>query len=266
MEFKNERTISPEVRGQLQKLVDLWKSQLGDALIGVYVHGSLALGCFLEETSDLDVLIVTNRRMEREERLILAEAIIALDGKPCPLEMSAIFIGDLSPWQHPVACQFHYSDYWTAAYRSLLNGELQTSFIVDEEFKDEDLTSYIHLLNQCGICLYGEPIGKVFPPVPESDFWQAISAGVENYDFHAYNPRYFVSNILILGRVLSYKKEQRILSKYEGGQWTSRYVPERLRYIVDHALKVWYEGEEPAEYPQADLEELRSFLIGEILK
>ncbi|MGN0293624.1 MAG: aminoglycoside adenylyltransferase domain-containing protein [Lachnospiraceae bacterium] len=53
----------------------------------------------------------------------------------------------------------------------------------------------------------------------DEDFWLAISADIDEYDFHAYDSRYLVSNVLILGRILSFKREKRILSKYEGGIW-----------------------------------------------
>ena len=59
------------------------------------------------------------------------------------------------------------------------------------------------------------------------DFWSSISAEIDDYDFNAYNDRYFVSNILILGRILSYKIERVILSKYEGGLWAAKHVPQK---------------------------------------
>lgn len=68
-----------------------------------------------------------------------------------------------------------------------------------------------------------------------SDFWNAISEDIDEYDFHAYNPRYFASNVLILGRILSFKKETRILSKYESGLWMIDYVPEELKYLPELA-------------------------------
>lgn len=84
--------------------------------------GSLALGRFAEPVSDLDLLIVTGRRMPRRERLSVAAAVLEADRKPCPLEMSALYIGDLRPWRHPAVCQFHYSGMWSDTYRRLLDG------------------------------------------------------------------------------------------------------------------------------------------------
>ena len=136
-------------------------------------------------------------------------------------------------------------------------------YVADHEFPDADVTSYIKLLTQCGIVLYGRKIEEVFADVSDEDFWSAISADVDEYDFHAYNARYFASNVLILGRILSFKKEKRILSKYEGGLWMRKNVPENLQYLPELAMKIWFEGEEHI-LPEEDLDQLRDYLVREI--
>ena len=75
--------------------------------------------------------------------------------------------------------------------------------------------------------------------------------------------RYFASNILILGRILSFKKEKKILSKYDGGLWMIENVPEELSYLPKLAMKIWYEDEQ-YELPESDLNKLRTYLIEEI--
>lgn len=264
MDFRSYDTISPPVRAQLDRLTELWQRRLGDALVGVYVHGSMALGCFRESVSDVDALIVTGRRIPRAERLAIAGDILAIDQRPCPLELSAIFEGDLIPWFHPTVCQFHYSDYHRENYQKLLRGELSEYEIVDRDFPDPDIACHVRLTRQCGVRLFGKPIDKVFPEVPEADFLDSLCQDVDDYDFHAYQPRYFSSNILILGRILSYLREGRILSKYDGGLWTAAHVPAASRSIVEAALQSWYAGEPMPEIDDGALEALRAFLIGEI--
>ena len=264
MEFKNYDTISLNVKEQIRNVTDTWLKCIGESVIGIYLHGSIVLNCFVEGVSDIDILIVCDRRISREERILISKDITEIDCKPSHLEMSAVWINDLNPWKYPTPCQYHYSDSWTEHYKNLLNGNIKESFIVDEDFCDPDIASYIHLINQSGICIYGRPINEVFPIIPEKDFWDAISNDINTYDFHAYNPRYFASNILILGRILSYKMEKRILSKYESGIWALHYVPERFKYIVDNAIKEWYLEEKGLEYKEEDLEELRLLLINEI--
>ena len=136
-------------------------------------------------------------------------------------------------------------------------------YVVDHEFPDADVTSYIKLLKQCGIVLYGREIQEVFADVSDEDFWAAISADIDDYDFHDYDARYFASNVLILGRILSFKKERRILSKYDGGKWMIDHVPEDLKYLPKLAMKIWFEGEEHF-LPKEDLSRLRDYLVNEI--
>lgn len=265
MDFKNYKTLPSDVKEQIRNVTNTWLKCIGESVIGIYLHGSIALNYFVKGVSDIDILIISDRRLSRDERLLISKNIIETDCKPSHLEMSAVWINDLNPWKYPTPCQYHYSDSWTEHYKNMLNGNIKESFIVDEDFCDPDIASYVHLINQSGICIYGKPIKDVFPAIPEKDFWNSLSINITEYDFRAYNPRYFSSNILILGRILSYKKEKRILSKYEGGLWTRDYVPERFRYIIDNALKEWYSGEKDLEYNKADLDELRQLLINDIL-
>lgn len=86
------------------------------------------------------------------------------------------------------------------------------------------------------------------------------SGDIDDYDFHDYDARYFASNILILGRILSFKKEKRILSKYEGGLWMIENVPEKLKYLPECAMAIWFDGEEHL-LPEDDLIQLREFLV-----
>lgn len=51
----------PEVAGLIDDLLAGVRGALGDNLLGVYLRGSLAIGDFNPETSDVDVLIVTHR-------------------------------------------------------------------------------------------------------------------------------------------------------------------------------------------------------------
>lgn len=59
MHFCGFETLSAPVRAQLARVADIWQTRLAGDLLGVYLHGSLALGRFAEPVSDLDLLIVT---------------------------------------------------------------------------------------------------------------------------------------------------------------------------------------------------------------
>ena len=252
-----------EILNQINSVVDIWKRHLGDYLIGVYLHGSIVLNAFDPNSGDIDLLVVVKDSIGIETKLEIARDIIEIDKKPRPLEMSAVKQTDAINWKTPGNCVFHYSDFWTAKYIERFRNPNMEVYVADHEFPDADVTSYIKLLKQYGIVLYGRKIEEVFADVSDEDFWLAISADVDEYDFHAYDTRYFASNVLILGRILSFKKEKRILSKYEGGLWMIKNVPENLKYLPELAMKIWFEGEEHI-LPEEDLNKLRDYLVSEI--
>lgn len=257
------KDLPPEIRNQIKSVVDIWKRHLGDDLIGVYLHGSIVLNAFNPDSGDVDILVVVKDTLSISTKLEIAGNIIEIDRKPCPLEMSAVKQTDARNWKTPGNCVFHYSDFWTEKYIERFRNPDLELYVADHEFPDADVTSYIKLLKQCGIVLYGKEIEDVFADVSDEDFWLAISADIDEYDFHAYDERYLASNILILGRILSFKKEKRILSKYETGLWMVKNVPENLKCLPELAMKIWFEGEEHI-LPEKDLNELRTYLVGEI--
>lgn len=255
--------LPKDIALQISKVVDIWKKHLKEDLIGVYLHGSIALNAFNPDSGDIDILVVVKDSIDISEKLAIARNIISIDRTPRPLEMSAIKLSDALSWKTPGNCVFHYSDFWTERYLERFKNPDAEVYVADQEFPDADVTSYIKLLKQCGVVLYGREIQDVFADVSDEDFWSAISADIDDYDFHDYNERYFASNILILGRILSFKKEKRILSKYDGGLWMIENVPEDLKYLPENAMKIWFENESH-ELPEKDLERLREYLVEEI--
>lgn len=231
--------------------------------MGVYLHGSIVLDAFNPDSGDIDILVVVKESIETEKKLQIAKDIIEIDSCPRPLEMSAIKLVDARNWKDDGNCVFHYSDFWTEKYKNRFNNPNEEVFVVDHEFPDADVTSYIKLINQSGIVLYGEKIENVFCDISDEDFFRAISFEAEEFDFHNYNERYFASNILILGRILSFKVTKKILSKYDAGKWLIDYVPTELKHIPQNAMKMWFEGEE-CSFKEEELDTLKNFLVEKI--
>ena len=182
-----------------------------------------------------------------------------LDGKPCPIEISAVTLYNAQNWKNPGSCVFHDSDFWKEKHLMRFWDPDAEVYVVDHEFPDPDVTSYIRVV------LCGAPIEAVFAPVSDEDFWAAISNEAEAYDFHSYAPRYLASNVLILGRILSFKMEKKILSKYEAGLWMMRNLPPEFTELIENTMKIWYEGK-TCTLPEKELEKLRLCLIEKIKK
>lgn len=52
--------LPSDISAQIGSVVEVWKKHLGDRLVGVYLHGSIALGAFSPDSGDIDILIVVN--------------------------------------------------------------------------------------------------------------------------------------------------------------------------------------------------------------
>ncbi|MBQ8846878.1 MAG: nucleotidyltransferase domain-containing protein, partial [Lachnospiraceae bacterium] len=54
------------------------KAILGDNLVGVYLHGSAAMGCYNDEKSDIDLLVVIHNDMSDEEKRRYMDIVVEL--------------------------------------------------------------------------------------------------------------------------------------------------------------------------------------------
>ena len=89
------------VRAQIQTLCEQVSAALGDTLIGIYLHGSLALGCFNPERSDLDLLVVNAQPMSVETKRHIVGLLLQISKRPGPLEISFLVLPDLRPFAIP---------------------------------------------------------------------------------------------------------------------------------------------------------------------
>src|SRR5690242_19376551 len=105
-------TCPAGVRSQIERLLAITQDALQDNLTGVYLHGSLAMGCFNPERSDLDLLVITSEPMSVETKRALVEALLRLSGNPTPIEISFLSAADLMPWRYPTPFDLHYSEDW----------------------------------------------------------------------------------------------------------------------------------------------------------
>ena len=102
---------------QAERLTTDLASILSDALVGVYLHGSLVLGCFNPQRSDIDVVAVTRRLTTQDERRRLGALMLRSSSSkerprqpPYPLELSLLTGAQLRPWRYPTPFDFHYGE------------------------------------------------------------------------------------------------------------------------------------------------------------
>jgi predicted nucleotidyltransferase len=230
------------VRQQTLALVAGLQATLGGELLGVYLHGSLAMGCYNPQRSDLDLLAVTHTRLPHAARPRLARLLLSLSGVPAAIEMSVLSHTGLHPWQHPAPYEFHYSEDW----RDRTQAHLEHGTWPEEAAppRDADLAAHITVTLARGLGLWGPPPAEVFPPVPAIDYADSILGDFRwGRDLLGVNPVYFVLNAC---RVRAYLEEGQVLSKDEGGEWGLRCLPPPQAGLVQQALRL-YRGELASE-------------------
>ena len=256
---------SVDVRAQVEYLASEFRRHLGDNLIGIYLHGSLATGCFNPLRSDIDILVVTRQKIEIETKRALARLILDASRQPAPVEISFLTFGDLHPWRHPTPYDFHYSEDWREKFeREPADGDWK-NWEAAERF-DDDLAAHITVLNHRGVCLFGQPASEVFPLVPEQDFVDSILEDVLGAKFGlsaaAQFPVYVVLNAC---RTLGFLRTKRVLSKEEGGRWALDNLPSEFHKTIADALEEYRGGRnEQSRLSKESLTDFSAYMKNEI--
>ncbi len=237
----------------LRQAVDLFEDALGEHLSGIYLHGSLAMGCYRPEQSDIDLLVVIHNKAPFPVYQRLARRIVEFqDSLPNRrgIECSVILKQYLTDFVHPTPFEFHFSDFHLDRYR-------QDEHYICGGFEDADLAAHLTVVYHRGKTLYGPAIRSVMLPVNERLYIQSLVYDIENaVEDIAGKPVYFTLNLC---RVLGYLVEKNIFSKQEGGEWGLRILPSPYGPLINHCL---------AEYTGADCssevippEEWREFAV-----
>lgn len=182
-------------------------------LVGVYVHGSAALGGF-GPGSDLDVLVVAASDAEWTR---LAGRLLADCGQPRPLELSVV---DASACAHPARP-------WP--YLLHVNSG-ESRFSLNPDAGDPDLIAHYAVTRAAGITIIGPPAVDVFGPVVRDELVAYLRDEL-GWATNSADQRYAVLNAC---RAVAYAEEGVLLSKPDGARWwLRRFGPEPL---VEHAL------------------------------
>ena len=93
----------------LRKFTEETQNILGNALVGVYLHGSAAMGCFNPAKSDLDLLIVVEDAMEDDVKRRYMDMVLRLNAEaPAKgLELSVLRREACADFVHPMPFELH---------------------------------------------------------------------------------------------------------------------------------------------------------------
>jgi streptomycin 3"-adenylyltransferase len=213
--------------------VDLLVRNLKSRLVGVYLHGSLAMGSYFPPKSDMDFIIVTDNKLDTA----LAKSLnfsIAEYAKPRPtvgsIECSVITMQTAKETPEQMPYELHYSE-------SCLN---DATTYGQEKF-DSDLPAHLMCIKRRGICLYGMAIDDVFGDVNWHNFLLSVMDDfnwiIEDENI-CESPYYGVLNICRVLQIIS-ENNKKYLSKYEGAIWGMENLSEAHVPLIQKALEIY---------------------------
>lgn len=190
---------APGWQRQAGLVVSALHDLLGEALAGVYVHGSAALGGWTP-ASDLDLLVTTDAA-DRDWHAIGHGLLAALAPSPV-IELSIISTTAASAPGHPWPFLVHVD-------------QRDSRVIIDNGAGDADLLMHYLVARRGGVALTGPPLEAAFGPVPRDTVIAYLADELAWALEHA-DERYVVLNAC---RALAYRSDSLVLSKTVGGRW-----------------------------------------------
>jgi streptomycin 3"-adenylyltransferase len=111
-----------------------------------------------------------------------------------------------------------------------------------ENEKDKEILSNLYTTRKRGFCIWGKPISKVFSQIPPHYHLRSVIEDLkctrkflhEDPERVGYDPAvYWVFGSC---RILAFIREEKVLSKFEGGQWGLANLPEEYHDLIEQAI------------------------------
>jgi predicted nucleotidyltransferase len=230
----------------------------GDDLIGVYLHGSAALGCYGPH-SDVDVVAAISRDSSTDEQRRLADLCLAVsrptwDDSHCLLELDVVVAPDVRPWRYPPPIDFHFSESFREGFE---RGEPKPWRVAESA----DLAASLTVLHAAGVVLTGARVQEVFPPVPLPDYRAAIVSDLPWCLERRDDRRLYV--VLGLPRIWAGLTTETVHSKATAAEWALPRLTSELRPVLEHGLAA-YRGEAEESWADLPVDDYIDFVIERI--
>ncbi|MBN1660533.1 MAG: DUF4111 domain-containing protein [Anaerolineae bacterium] len=224
-------TAYPEVNGALRALLAGVQSVLGDLVVGLYVHGSLAGGGFEPGRSDIDFCVATSSPLPASllPSLEAMHVRLAASGRPWVDRLEGSYI--------PLRALRRYDP--ADAHHPALR--VDGSFDVDHHGVDWIIQLYV--MREHGIAVAGPPPRTLIDPIQPDDLRRA-ALGI----LHAWwvpqladhtrlcAAEYQAYAVLTMCRILYTLEHGTVVPKAEAARWARGIVDEPGALLIDLAL------------------------------
>lgn len=252
----------------LFRFTEMSKKILGNNLVGIYLHGSAAMGCFNPKKSDLDLILIVKNDIPNAEKMEFMNKVVELNEEaPAKgIELSIVKKEFCNPFVYPTPFELHFS----AMHLNWFKAQPE-DYIEKMQGTDKDLAAHFTIINKCGVVLFGEKINEVFGKVRKNDYIDSIWLDIEDAREDIVTDSMYIT--LNLCRVLAYLQEDLILSKKSGGEWGLSTLPQEFHALIQEALQSYETDREMiihletakrfAEYMLSQIEQCKAKLCEE---
>ncbi|SMG34086.1 streptomycin 3-adenylyltransferase [Paenibacillus aquistagni] len=246
------------IPNEITQVVHMLQSVMKDMLTGIYLHGSLAMGCYHPEGSDIDLLIVVKQPLTSTMARTIVERVLeveqGMEGHR-GFEFSVVHEQALRPFQHPLPYELHYSAYHRGRYENEPGYRCGPGV-------DQDLAAHVMVALERGMCLYGEPLLHFSDSVPREAYVDALIYDIEHAATEIVTePVYIVLNLC---RVLQYLQDGAVSSKREGGQWGIVHVQDIYHGLIKDCLHAYDHGEDQLSLDKEQATSFARYMLTEI--
>lgn len=225
---------------QLQQIVRLVDDAIGSIVLGIYLHGSAVHGG-LKPASDIDVIVVSRRRMDERERRALVDGLLKISGPRVgarSVELTVVVQSEVRPWRYPPMSDFLYGDWLRAEIDA--DGPPQPAPM-------PNLAIEIPMTLAANYPLQGPPPAELLDPVPTADLVRGSVAGIP--DLLNDLPGDTRNVVLTFARIWTTLATGEIKSKDAAADWALAQLPPEHRPVLEHAKQLYltrrYSEEEP---------------------
>lgn len=228
----------------LNEYINLFNQYLPETLEGLYVHGSIALEAFVNDSSDIDFITVTNRRLLKEDASALNQIHIKLQQMFQKPEMDGVYIVKEDLGKMDSSCKDE-----NEMYAYFNNGELKFG----NYFNFNPITWY--LMKHRGIRIAGPEIDLMISgPTTEvlrqyvlqnmNTYWVGrLQSFEKSIDEVKHYPADMVEAEIewsVLGVLRQYYtlKEGSIISKQHAGEYGLKHLPEEWHSLIREAVSI----------------------------
>ena len=208
----------------LERLAAGLRDVLGHDLVGVYLHGSGALGGFRSESSDVDVMVIVARPLDLQAKSAVVRKIWAMaDGPGRGLECWVMTKDTVqSGWERPEA------ELFVSTHR----GEPMTRDGPDMDGPFPLVE--IAIMRKLGVTIIGPAPGELIAPISHAAICRDMTWHLE-FELENTPESYGVLNAC---RSLLYVETGRHVSKIDGGEWalSKGLAPSLVRNALDAQL------------------------------